>query len=156
MGKPWMIEQSDVMQDSDTWHTHEFSVKGGDLLLVAFVRLRMMSSEMLDLVFLGRPGSTRNRPETLLKLLNSEISRWETKWYTLFEQGTVFCLKLLPLLQLLIYMPRWRLLALSALSSQVLRLSCSTVAQLLLIARSTQPMQRRHISIKTSAMALLY
>ena len=90
MGKPWMIEQSDVVYDSDTWHTHELSVTGRDLLLVAFVRLRMMSSEMLDLVFLGRPGLLRNRPETLLKLLNSEISRWETKWYSLFDQGDFF------------------------------------------------------------------
>ena len=89
MGKPWMIEQSDVVQDIDTWHTHELAVLGGDLLLVAFVRLRMMSSEMLDLVFLGRPGSSRNRPETLLKLLNSEISRWETKWYLLFDRGMI-------------------------------------------------------------------
>ncbi|KAH6692135.1 fungal-specific transcription factor-like protein [Leptodontidium sp. MPI-SDFR-AT-0119] len=89
MGKPWMIEQSDVVQDSDTWHLNNFAVPGVDLLLVAFVRLRIMSSEMLDLVFLGQPGSSQNRPETLLKLLNSEISRWETKWYSSFDQDDV-------------------------------------------------------------------
>jgi len=92
MGKPWMIEQSDVVQDIDTWHTHEFAFIGGDLLLAAFVRLRMMSSEMLDLFFLGQPGSSRNRSEALLKLLNSEISRWESKWYPLFDQGMVLSL----------------------------------------------------------------
>lgn len=87
MGKPWMIEQSDMLQDNDSWHLNSFAVPGIDLLLVAFVRLRIMSSEMLDLVFIGRPGSSQNRPETLLKLLNSEISRWETKWYSPFDQG---------------------------------------------------------------------
>ncbi|KAH7310292.1 fungal-specific transcription factor-like protein [Rhexocercosporidium sp. MPI-PUGE-AT-0058] len=89
MGKPWMIEQNDVVQDSDTWHLNSFAVPGVDLLLVAFVRLRIMSSEMLDLVFLGTPGSSQSRPKTLLKLLNSEISRWETKWYSLFDQDDV-------------------------------------------------------------------
>ena len=85
-----MIEQNDVVQDIDTWHLNRFAVPGVDLLLVAFVHLRIMSSEMLDLVFLGRPaGSSQNRPpETMLKIFNSEISRWETKWYSSFEQGT--------------------------------------------------------------------
>lgn len=85
-----MIEQSDIIQNCDTWHMSPLAVPGGDLLLVAFVRLRAMSSEMLDLVFLGRPGSSQNRPEALLKLLNAEISRWETKWYSLFDQGRAY------------------------------------------------------------------
>ena len=42
------------------------------------------------------------------------------------------------------------------LSGQILWLTCPLVTQLLLIARSTQSMQRWYISIKTSPMALLH
>jgi hypothetical protein len=89
MGQPWMIEKSDMLQDSDTWHLNDFAVAGVDLLLVAFVHLRIMSSEMLDLVFQSRPGSFQTRPELCLRLLNTEISRWEAKWYSPFDQGRI-------------------------------------------------------------------
>lgn len=136
MGRPWMIEQNDVIQDSESWHLDKFAVPGGDLLLVAFVRLRMMSSEMHDLVFIGRPGSSHNRPETLLKLLNSEISRWESKWYSLFDQGKQ---KLQAARLTADTGIRW-CLAMSTLPREVLRTSCSLIAQLLLVARLTYTM----------------
>ena len=84
MGKPWMIEQNDLILKADAWHLEEFAVPSGDLLLSAFVCLRIASSEMLQVM---SPAPEGGRTELLSKLLNNSISMWETSWLSLFDSG---------------------------------------------------------------------
>lgn len=86
-GKPWMIEQTDLIRNADDWHLEPYAVPGVDLLLSAFVRLRIISGEILDLVSPSRNGSHVKQSELLLKLLNAEITRWEEHWFPKFERG---------------------------------------------------------------------
>lgn len=82
-----MIEQKGIISKADTWYRNEFAVPGGDLLLAAFVDLRIVSTEMLQLV--SPTGSTFDGPhgEMLSKTLNNSITMWEQKWLPLFEIG---------------------------------------------------------------------
>lgn len=82
-----MIEQTDLIRNADEWHLEPFYVPGVDLLLSAFVRLRIISSETLDLVSSSQSALHLKQPEMLLKVLNAEITRWEEYWHPQFNQG---------------------------------------------------------------------
>jgi len=87
MGKPWMIEQNDFICKADKWHLEEFAVPGGDLLLSAFVGLRIISAEMTELASPARSALRGPRAELLSKMLNNSIATWEHTWLPLFDKG---------------------------------------------------------------------
>ncbi|PQE23767.1 aldo keto reductase protein [Rutstroemia sp. NJR-2017a BBW] len=59
LGKPWMIETTDLITGARDWHQEPYAVPGGDMLLSAFVCLRLISADMLDLP--SRSSSSRMR-----------------------------------------------------------------------------------------------
>ncbi len=87
MGKPWMIELSDLIRHADNWHRGQYAIPGIDLLLSSFVRLRIIGCEILELAYPTRSSLKPQRAQTLLKLLNADITRWEGDWFPLFEDG---------------------------------------------------------------------
>jgi hypothetical protein len=91
MDKPYMIEQNNLITTSHGWYEEPFAVFGADALLCAFVSLRIISSEILELV---SPYRDRHIPlsDILMKMLNSNITRWEEHWLHISEDGG-YCIK---------------------------------------------------------------
>ncbi|KAH8654446.1 hypothetical protein BGZ60DRAFT_435582 [Tricladium varicosporioides] len=89
IGKPWMIDQSSFIAKSGHWHQHNFAVPGADLLLCAFVALRIVSAETLDLVSPSRSTLLSFQGEMLSKSMNNSMNSWENKWLNLFENETI-------------------------------------------------------------------
>jgi hypothetical protein len=90
MGKPCMIEQNNFITTSHDWYKEPFAVFGADVLLCAFVSLRIISSEILESM---SPYRARQVPQsgTLMRMLNANITRWEEKWLPVSEDGK-FCI----------------------------------------------------------------
>ena len=84
LGKPWMIELTEFIVKSDSWHQVKFSVPGCDLLLAAFVSLRMTGSETLELASSAQQNSHHT---ALFKMLNSSVTSWDQKWLPSFDTG---------------------------------------------------------------------
>jgi hypothetical protein len=82
-----MIEQNEFIMEASKWHLEDFAVPGGDLLLSAFVCLRITSAEMTELASPARAALRGPRAETLSKILNSGITTWERNWLPLFDSG---------------------------------------------------------------------
>jgi hypothetical protein len=82
-----MIEQGGIILKASTWCNDELAVPGGDLVLAAFVNLRIISAEMLQLASPSRPLSNRSHGEILSKILNNGITAWEQDWLPLFEDS---------------------------------------------------------------------
>jgi len=96
MGRPWMIEQNELIKSADSWYRHPYACAGGDLLLSAFTRLRIISSEILELAYPTRSSPRPQRAQILLKLLNADITRWEGDWLSLFDdEGVAPCQRFL-------------------------------------------------------------
>ena len=87
MGKPWMIDHNDLIRKADDWCKEPFAIPGGDTLLSAFVRLRCLGSEALELVSPAHSARYPQRAEILMKLLNADITRWQEDWLPLFDKG---------------------------------------------------------------------
>lgn len=86
MGKPCMIEQNNFITTSHDWYKEPCAVFGADALLCAFVSLRIISSEILESM---APYQPRKLPhnETLMRMLNANLTRWEEKWLPISEHG---------------------------------------------------------------------
>jgi hypothetical protein len=82
-----MIETTDLITGARDWHQEPYAVPGGDILLSAFVSLRLISADMLELA-LPKHGYSSSRSDLLSKLLNSEITTWEKDWLSLFNHGS--------------------------------------------------------------------
>lgn len=93
LGKPWMLDQDDLILNAGAWYRDEYAVQGGDLVLSAFVCLRIISAEMLQFA----PQSTSSRlafagpqGEILSKMWNAGITAWEQKWLQLFDSSRIY------------------------------------------------------------------
>ncbi|RAL62888.1 hypothetical protein DID88_004729 [Monilinia fructigena] len=71
------------------WYQEKYAVPGGDMVLSAFVCLRLISAEMLELASSMKLEAQKSRTEILSKFLNTEISTWEKDWLSKFEDETV-------------------------------------------------------------------
>ncbi|TGO36932.1 hypothetical protein BHYA_0111g00320 [Botrytis hyacinthi] len=89
LDKPWMIDQNSLISKASEWYQEEYAVPGGDLLLSAFVSLRLISAEFLELSSSTKSDSQKFRSEILSKLLNTEIDTWEKDWLPKFENDMV-------------------------------------------------------------------
>jgi hypothetical protein len=83
-----MIETTDLIAGARYWYKEPYAVPGGDILLSAFVSLRLISADMLDLGSPNKQGYSSSRIDLLSKLLNSEINTWEKDWLSLFNHGS--------------------------------------------------------------------
>ncbi|EMR84894.1 putative aldo keto reductase protein [Botrytis cinerea BcDW1] len=89
LDKPWMIDESNLISKAGEWYQEEYAVPGGDLLLSAFVCLRLISAEFLELSSSTKSDSQNSRSEILSKLLNTELNTWEKDWLPKFEDEMV-------------------------------------------------------------------
>ncbi|KAL3419510.1 fungal specific transcription factor domain-containing protein [Phlyctema vagabunda] len=89
VGKPCMIEQNDFITTAQDWYKQPFAVFGADALLCAFVTLRIISSEIVELVSPDRSARHIQQSDTLMKLLNSNITRWEEYWHPISDDDRV-------------------------------------------------------------------
>ncbi|KAJ8070918.1 hypothetical protein OCU04_001277 [Sclerotinia nivalis] len=89
LDKPWMIDQNNLISKASKWYQEAYAVPSGDMLLSAFVRLRVISAEMLELASSMKLKAQSPRSEMLSRLLNTEISTWEKDWLPKFEDETV-------------------------------------------------------------------
>ncbi|CAD6457588.1 a2cb6896-4ef5-4347-90c3-210530571b3f [Sclerotinia trifoliorum] len=89
LDKPWMIAQNNLISKANEWYQEAYAVPGGDMLLSAFVCLRVIGAEMLELASSMKLKAQSPRSEVLSRLLNTEISRWEKDWLCKFEDETV-------------------------------------------------------------------
>jgi len=89
MGKPCMIEQTEFFTKAGSFYKQPFAIYGVDVLLCAFASLRIISSEILELVSAG--GSSRHLRQppnpTLMKLLNDSITSWEEYWFAISDDS---------------------------------------------------------------------
>lgn len=83
-----MIEQTDFITGGREWYKEAYAVAGGDMLLSAFVSLRLISTDMLELASHSKQGHSSSSIDLLSKFLNTEINTWEKNWLTLFDKGS--------------------------------------------------------------------
>ncbi|KAI5303088.1 hypothetical protein KEM56_000044 [Ascosphaera pollenicola] len=91
VGKPWMIQMDPLIRASDTWCQHAYAVPGIDQIMSAFVQLRILGSDLLDLCFVDPKTcapETYQRNESVLKLFNGNLDQWETHWYKTVEDAS--------------------------------------------------------------------
>lgn len=82
-----MIDQNNLISKASEWYQEKYAVHGGDMVLSAFVCLRLISAEMLELASSMKLEAQKSRTEILSKFLNTEISTWEKNWLSKFEDG---------------------------------------------------------------------
>ncbi|KIV86244.1 hypothetical protein PV11_01867 [Exophiala sideris] len=84
-GKPRMIERSEFIESVEIWLKHDLALPM-DVLLGAFVSLRLLTSDVFDVL---EPSSTTDRAlhvhgtDALLKSLGFQIRTWEDHWIRL-------------------------------------------------------------------------
>lgn len=96
VGKPCMIEQNDFITTAQDWYMLPCAVFGADALLSAFVTLRILSSEIVELVSPDRTSRHIQQGDNLMKLLNASLTRWEEHWHPIAEDGKLHELGLKP------------------------------------------------------------
>ncbi|PGH00029.1 hypothetical protein GX51_06028 [Blastomyces parvus] len=89
LGKPWMIQIDPLIRSAEYWHQHVYAVPGCDQIMSAFVQLRIIGSEILELSWIDPAAITAQsiiKNEVILKLFNGDLDRWEAKWYQIVEE----------------------------------------------------------------------
>ncbi|RDW84488.1 hypothetical protein BP6252_02078 [Coleophoma cylindrospora] len=89
VGKPCMIEQNDFITTAQDWYKLPCAVFGADALLSAFVTLRILTSEIIELVSPDRTSRHIQQGDNLMKLLNASLTRWEEHWHPISEDERV-------------------------------------------------------------------
>lgn len=138
-----MIDQNNLISKAREWYQEEYAVSGGDLLLSAFVSLRLISAEFLELSSSTKSDSQKFRSEILSKLLNTELNTWEKDWLPKFEDGLLHTL----LISGLSLKFRRNGRTSSAIPCQLLRLASPPPSQLLYSATIPQSCKERIYSV---------
>ncbi|OJD24117.1 hypothetical protein ACJ73_04523 [Blastomyces percursus] len=89
LGKPWMIQMDPLIRSAEHWHQNVYAVPGCDQIMSAFVQLRILGSEILELFWIDPVATTAQsiiKNEVILKLFNGDLDRWEAKWYQIVEE----------------------------------------------------------------------
>ncbi|KAH8807279.1 hypothetical protein F5884DRAFT_788875 [Xylogone sp. PMI_703] len=87
-GRPWMIERNDFIEGIEVWGKDVWA-NDNDVLLCAFVTLRLVTSEGFGL--LNHRGGSLQSMESLLKVLNNSIDKWEEKWLCIARGESESC-----------------------------------------------------------------
>lgn len=81
-GKPWMIERSDFIESVTTWYKSPLA-NDNDIVLAAFVSLRLLAADILEAFNPQRPTPSLTHPhrfDSLLKTLTPRIEAWKKRW----------------------------------------------------------------------------
>jgi hypothetical protein len=86
LGKQWMLHIDDLTRRADIWYQHELVIPSGDAILASFVELRVLSSDLLDVLDIDSTSSTQQQHEMLLNMFNTDLDKWESKWRYIFDK----------------------------------------------------------------------
>lgn len=85
-----MIERSGFLESVDIWYRSPWAL-ASDVLLCAFVSLRLLTSEVFELLESQRTTSPRSQThqlESLLKIIEKQVEAWQEHWLQIAEDGT--------------------------------------------------------------------
>ncbi|KAI2318456.1 hypothetical protein LOZ00_003308 [Ophidiomyces ophidiicola] len=88
LGRPSMIHMDFLIRNVATWHQHDYAIPGIDEVMVAFVQLRVLGFDLLDLFWLHPVATTPqalDKDEFILKTFNTELDSWQAKWYRILD-----------------------------------------------------------------------
>jgi hypothetical protein len=86
LGKQWMLHVDDITRSAGIWYQHELAIPNSDAILSAFVQLRLLTSDLLDVVDNDLSPSNQQQYEVLLRIFNTDLDDWEKKWNAIFEK----------------------------------------------------------------------
>lgn len=89
IGKQWMLHIDDLTRRVDTWYQHELAIPNGDAILAAFVQLRVLSSDLLDVLEIDVSSGNQQQQEMLLHLFDTDLDKWEKRWNDVFEKTSL-------------------------------------------------------------------
>lgn len=89
-GKPWMIERNRFIETIEPW-CKDPTATHNDVLLGAFVTLRLLTSEVFRLLGSRRQIDTYDNISSFLTIINSRIDEWESKWLQLCGNESESC-----------------------------------------------------------------
>jgi hypothetical protein len=85
-----MLHVDELTRRVDTWCQHDLAMPSGDSILAAFVQLRIISSDLLDVLEIDFTSSNQQQHELLLDQFNVELDRWKEKWNVVFEKSKIY------------------------------------------------------------------
>lgn len=86
LGKQWMLHIDHLTRRVDLWYQHELVIPSGDAILASFVELRVLSSDLLDVLDIDSSSSNQQQHEMLLNMFNTDLDKWESKWGDVFNK----------------------------------------------------------------------
>jgi hypothetical protein len=84
-----MIDRSSFLESVDVWYRSPLALPS-DVLLCAFVSLRLLTSEVFELLETQRTTSLRTQHyqvESLLKIIEKQVEAWQEHWLDIAEEG---------------------------------------------------------------------
>lgn len=88
-GKPRMIERSKFIESVNTWYRSPLAITS-DILLCAFTSLRLLTSEVFELLEAQCATSPKDQTyqvDSLLRILMKQIEAWQEHWLTIADEG---------------------------------------------------------------------
>lgn len=88
-GKPWMIERNRFIESIESWAKDPTATQN-DVLLSAFVTLRLLTSEVFKMLGSRREVNSFQNIDSFLRILSHRIDEWEEKWLQFCANGNCF------------------------------------------------------------------
>lgn len=82
-----MLQADKLTKAAESWYMSEFAIPKGDAIHSAFVQLRLITSDLLDILDIESSANSQRQHEMLLGLFNADLDKWEKKWIAVFEAG---------------------------------------------------------------------
>ncbi|EED21240.1 protein priB, putative [Talaromyces stipitatus ATCC 10500] len=86
-GKPWMIERNKFIEAIDAWCRDPLAIEN-DVILGAFVTLRLLTSEVFRLLGSWRQIHSSQNMGSFMIMISNRIDEWEDKWLPLCAQDS--------------------------------------------------------------------
>ncbi|THG96827.1 hypothetical protein EW026_g5073 [Hermanssonia centrifuga] len=84
-GRQWMLPECELVRHSTTWHEEgDTPIRPEDVILAAFVQLRLIASETTEVFYSHRGVAGANHADmnhdVLLKNCNGKLTQWSENW----------------------------------------------------------------------------
>ncbi|TFL06842.1 fungal-specific transcription factor domain-containing protein [Pterulicium gracile] len=99
-GKPWMLQECDLVRNSNRWHEHNGAAPSGedgdapirpeDVILASFVQLRRIVAETTEHLLSANASASRTTDvnhDGTLKTCNARLQRWSEDWKEQLERA---------------------------------------------------------------------
>lgn len=85
-----MIHIDETIQKAESWFKEDLAISGGDAILSAFTDLRIIGSDILDVICDEATSEDNQQGEILLALFNGDLDKWEKRWQVVFDAGNSY------------------------------------------------------------------